>query len=142
MNAKIALRQRNYIIHKYGLGSKQEILQLYVPYDNWRCAFVKSSSNDYDKALPSSKDGIANLTHKKARLSRAFLCLSCLQPVHQNIEAKPNYVNKVPVPSCSFKAKMLICAEVTFLQAQSDKQKHQHANEDVKTVKTRQHEEG
>jgi FkbM family methyltransferase len=57
VNAKIALRHRNYIIHEYGLGTKQEILQLYVPYDNWGGAFVKSSSNEYDEALLSSKDG-------------------------------------------------------------------------------------
>lgn len=57
VNAKIALRHQNYVIHEYGLGSKQEALQLYVPYDNWGGAFVKSSSNEYDEALLSSKDG-------------------------------------------------------------------------------------
>ena len=57
VNAKIALRHRNYVIHEYGLGSQQEVLQLYVPYDNWGGAFVKSSSNEYDEALLSSKDG-------------------------------------------------------------------------------------
>jgi FkbM family methyltransferase len=57
VNARIALRHCNYLIHEYGLGSKQETLQLYVPYDNWGGAFVKSSSNEYDDALLSSKDG-------------------------------------------------------------------------------------
>ncbi len=57
VNAKIALRHRNYVIHEYGLGPKQETLKLYVPYDNWGGAFVKSNDNEYDEALLSSKDG-------------------------------------------------------------------------------------
>lgn len=57
VNASIALRNRNYVIHEYGLGSLQETLQLYVPFDNWGGGFVKSKSNDYDESLLSSKDG-------------------------------------------------------------------------------------
>jgi FkbM family methyltransferase len=57
VNTKIALRKHNYVIHEYGLGSQQETLQLFVPYDNWGGGFVKSKSNDYDEALLSSKDG-------------------------------------------------------------------------------------
>ena len=57
VNAKIALGKHNYFIHEYGLGSRQETLALYVPYDNWGGGFVKSKSNDYDEALLSSKDG-------------------------------------------------------------------------------------
>ena len=57
INANIALRGVNYVIHEYGLGAQSEKLQLYVPYDNWGGAFLKSDVNEYDDALLSSKDG-------------------------------------------------------------------------------------
>ena len=57
INANIALRGVSYVIHEYGLGAKSEKLQLYVPYDNWGGAFLKSDVNEYDDALLSSKDG-------------------------------------------------------------------------------------
>jgi len=60
INANIALRGINYAIHEYGLGATSESLQLYVPYDNWGGAFVKSDTNEYDDALLSSKDGYGN----------------------------------------------------------------------------------
>ena len=60
INANIALRGVNYAIHEYGLGAASESLQLYVPYDNWGGAFVKSDANEYDDALLSSKDGYGN----------------------------------------------------------------------------------
>ena len=37
---------------------------------------------------------------------------------------------------------MTVWAEMAFLQAQGDEQKHQHTHEHVKAVKTCQHEEG
>ncbi len=57
INSNIALRKTKYIIHEYGLGSVDETLQLFVPYDNWGGAFVKSNENEYDEDLLSSKDG-------------------------------------------------------------------------------------
>ena len=37
---------------------------------------------------------------------------------------------------------MAVWAEMAFLQAQGNEQKHQHAHKHVKAVKTRQHKEG
>lgn len=57
INANIALRGVPYNIHEFGLGSSSATLQLYVPFDNWGGAFVKSSENEYDESLLSAKDG-------------------------------------------------------------------------------------
>lgn len=62
-----------------------------------------------------------------------------LQPVHQDVQAQPDHVYKVPVPSGTFKAEMLVRCEVAFLQTQGDHQQHQHTQEHVKTVKTCEH---
>lgn len=60
VNAKIALRNKSYNINEFGLGSKKETLQLYVPYDNWGGAFIKSTDNEYNQDLLSEKDGYGN----------------------------------------------------------------------------------
>ena len=57
VNAKIALKKRIYSINEFGLGVKKELLKLYVPYDNWGGAFIKSKDNSYNQALLSEKDG-------------------------------------------------------------------------------------
>ena len=71
----------------------------------------------------------------------AFVVFVCkLQPVHHDVQAQPHHVHKVPIPSCTFKAKVLVGCEVAFLQAQCNDQQHQHAQEHVETVKTGEHE--
>ena len=62
-----------------------------------------------------------------------------LHPINQDVQTQPHHVHKVPVPSRTFKTKMTVFGEVTFLQTQSDEQEHQHADEHVETVKTGQH---
>ena len=57
VNSKIALRNKAYVINEFGLGLKRETLKLYVPYDNWGGAFIKSLDNEYDENLLSKKDG-------------------------------------------------------------------------------------
>jgi FkbM family methyltransferase len=57
INTNIALRNTKYVIHNYGLGIENERLDLYVPYDNWGGAFIKSNENEYDEQLLSNKDG-------------------------------------------------------------------------------------
>jgi len=64
INSNIALRDTTYAIHEYGLGLDDEKLQLYVPYDNWGGAFVKSNENEYDDELLSSKDGYGEFNAK------------------------------------------------------------------------------
>ena len=51
------LRDVKYQIHEYGLAAEDAQVELYVPYDNWGGAFVKSIENSYDENLLSSKDG-------------------------------------------------------------------------------------
>lgn len=46
----------------------------------------------------------------------------------------------MPVPGGTFKAKVLVRCEMPALESQGNKQQHQHADEDVKAVKTCQHE--
>ena len=57
-------------------------------------------------------------------------------------QKQPYNIDKVPVPSCTFKPKVTLSREMTFLQAQRNEEQHQHADEHVKTVEARQHEEG
>ena len=64
VNANIALRDSKYHIHEFGLGHKSEILKLYVPFDNWGGAFIKSNENEYTEDLLSSKDGYGNFNIK------------------------------------------------------------------------------
>lgn len=74
---------------------------------------------------------------------RLFYWLSLrLHPVNEDIEAEPDDVYKVPVPSRAFEAKMLLRREVAFLQTQGDEEQHQHAHENVETMKARQHKKG
>ena len=54
----------------------------------------------------------------------------------------PDHIHKVPIPGGTFKSEMAISGEVPFLQTQCNKEQHQHADKDVKTMKTGKHEEG
>jgi hypothetical protein len=51
---------------------------------------------------------------KKAAPKCGFFMCRELQPVHNNVETKPYYVNKVPVPSSALECKMMVSSEVTF----------------------------
>lgn len=80
----------------------------------------------------------------KSALGRFFLALPCCgsHPVHQDVQPKPDHVHKMPIPGSALKAKVALGREMPVLQPQSDEEQHQHANEHVEAVKTRQHEEG
>ena len=67
---------------------------------------------------------------------------SVLQPVHNYVQAKPDHINKVPVPRCAFKRKMMVGSEMAFHYAIQNNRQHNRAHGHVKTVKTRQHEKG
>jgi hypothetical protein len=85
-----------------------------------------------------------NLTHKQQGPSYdgpLFIRVG-LEPVHQDVQAEPNHINEVPVPRCTFKAKVAIRSEVTTLQTQCDEQQHQRAKEHMETMEAGQHEEG
>ena len=68
VNAKIALRSMPYVINEFGLGSKKENLKLYVPYDNWGGAFIKSADNEYNQNLLSEKDGYGEFNEKNYQI--------------------------------------------------------------------------
>jgi hypothetical protein len=65
-----------------------------------------------------------------------------LKPIHQNVQAKPYNVDKVPIPGGTFKTKMAVFGEMAFLQSQRDEQQHQHANKHVKAMKACEHVKG
>ena len=71
----------------------------------------------------------------------AFLlrCKTKLHPVNQNVQTKPDHVHEVPVPSRTLKTEVTLFGEVTLLQAQSDEQQHEHANEHVEAMEAREH---
>jgi FkbM family methyltransferase len=59
INSRIALRNSQITINEFGLGSKKEMLKLYVPYNNWGGAFIMSPDNDYNEKVLYEKDGYA-----------------------------------------------------------------------------------
>ena len=62
-----------------------------------------------------------------------------LKPVNQDVQTEPDHVHKVPVPSRTFKAEVTVFGEVALLQTQCDEQQHEHTDEHVETVETREH---
>ena len=64
VNSRIALRNKPYVINEFGLGSKKESLKLYVPYDNWGGAFIRSVDNEYNQNLLSQKDGYGDFNEE------------------------------------------------------------------------------
>ena len=56
-------------------------------------------------------------------------------------EEQPNHINEVPVPSSSFKADVLLLREVAAHQAQQADQQEDRADQNVKAVEARRHEE-
>ena len=67
---------------------------------------------------------------------------SVSEPVHQDVQTKPNHIHKVPIPSSTFKTKVTVGGEVALLQAECDEQQHQHAQEHMEAVEACQHEKG
>ena len=72
---------------------------------------------------------------------QSCLVLQRLHPINQDVEQEPNHIHKMPIPSCTFKTKMAFAGEVAVLQAQGDKEQHQHAQEDMEAMEAREHEE-
>jgi hypothetical protein len=62
-----------------------------------------------------------------------------LQPVNQDVQSQPHYVHEVPIPRCAFESKMLLGAEMAFLEAQGDEEQHQHPYEHMKAMETCEH---
>lgn len=65
-----------------------------------------------------------------------------LQPVHQDVEAQPHHVHKVPIPRSTFETEVLVGSEMAFLQTKGNDQQHQHTQEHMESVETCEHEEG
>lgn len=74
-------------------------------------------------------------------LHRPFYYLS-LQPVYEYEQTQPYNVNKVPVPSYTFEAEVMLWREVAFHAAQQDHDQHNGTQCHMETVETCQHEEG
>jgi hypothetical protein len=65
-----------------------------------------------------------------------------LHPVNSDVQAKPNYVNEVPIPSSALKGKVIFSSKVAAYHATQYDRQHQAAKEYVETMETSQHKEG
>ena len=65
-----------------------------------------------------------------------------LQDVDENKQPDPDGIHEVPIPSGTFKAKVLIRLEMPSQTSHEDYGQRNRANGDVETVESRQHEEG
>lgn len=61
--------------------------------------------------------------------------------IHKQEQAKPDDVNKMPIPGYGLKPKMVIWLEMAFHGAEHDYREHDGAKGYMKTVKSGQHEE-
>jgi hypothetical protein len=81
------------------------------------------------------------LQAKKAGFAGFLLVkLAGLEPIDKQVQAQPNDVHKVPIPSCAFKTKVMIGSEVSFHHAHKNHRQHCRAQQHMKAVKTSQHE--
>ncbi len=60
INLKSMLRQKEFHLHPYALGSQKERLTLMVPFDNWGGAFIASADNEYSPEVLAHKDGFTH----------------------------------------------------------------------------------
>src|SRR5690606_15858980 len=60
------------------------------------------------------------------------------EPVHEQVQAQPDHVNKVPVPCSPFKTEVVGRGKVAFIDTQPDDEQDQGTHANVETVKTRQ----
>jgi hypothetical protein len=65
-----------------------------------------------------------------------------LHPINSDVKTKPDNVNEVPVPSSTFKRKMILGSKVTTNHATQYDRQHQATKKYVKTMETGQHKEG
>jgi len=68
VNSFIGLKNGNYQIYEEGLGSKDEVVNLHIPYDNWGGAFIITPENEYDLSLLSEKDGYGDFNPENYEL--------------------------------------------------------------------------
>jgi hypothetical protein len=82
------------------------------------------------------------LKAKKAGFAGFFFgraALAGLEPVHKQVQAQPNNVNKVPIPGCTFKTKVVIGSEMPLHHAHKNHGQHRRAQQHMKAMKTGQH---
>ncbi len=60
-NARMALDQGRFTIHKIGLGGSDKDVTLTVPRHNWGGAFVRDEENSYDESQLANKDGLRRI---------------------------------------------------------------------------------
>jgi hypothetical protein len=58
-----------------------------------------------------------------------------LHPVDNNVEAQPDYIDKVPVPGCTLKGEMMIWLEVALYRPAEHNRQHDGTHADVKAMK-------
>ena len=55
------------------------------------------------------------ITKQKGTSRCLFFIIQALHPVHQDVQTQPDHIHEVPIPCRTFKTKMALGAEVTFL---------------------------
>jgi hypothetical protein len=65
-----------------------------------------------------------------------------LHPINSDVKTKPDNVNEVPVPSSTFKRKMILSSKVTANHPTQYDRQHQATKKYVKAMEAGQHKEG
>ncbi len=68
-------------------------------------------------------------------LHRPFY-LDDLQPVYENKQTQPHHVNKVPIPSNTFKTKVMFRCEMTLHAANQNDNQHDSSKHHVEAMET------
>ena len=74
VNTAISLGKNNIVIYDYGLGTKDENHELWIPKKNWGGAFIRSKDNLYKDKILASKDGFQNLDESNYIIENVKVC--------------------------------------------------------------------
>lgn len=89
---------------------------------------------------------ILSTGHKKSAvaLDSAFFIItfSVLHNVHEDEQAQPYDVHKVPIPGYAFEGEMVFWCKMAFPTAEQNDTQHGGTNANMKAVKASQHKKG
>ena len=74
VNTSISLDKLKVEIFEFGLGTKNEYLELWVPKKNWGGAFIRSNDNSYNDTMLAKKDGFMNFDKKNYIIENVKVC--------------------------------------------------------------------
>ena len=79
VNTSISLDKLKVEIFEFGLGTKNEYLELWVPKKNWGGAFIRSNDNSYNDTMLAKKDGFNAGPYSPEAYDAAALTLLAMQ---------------------------------------------------------------